>query len=324
MVHTQVFHTEWCETVDCFLKKIDASGINQTGSTWLFRGQKRDWPLLPASMRFPFVRKYVVPVYHRLKRGQESRTKTRLSAAEKLNLKLYVQRRVEDLTVTRFAQVADRAHLHIPSDSNFELGGEAFKIDSAEIDAAVRGKPKPIRPPTSVVDALAQHHRVPTRLLDWTYNPYVAAYFAAELEAKDKRKALQEPYAPMVVWAVNYTTLEIEASDLALVVQPRTQIGNLLAQDGAFLYDKNADQDFRKKKRWVSFEQKLPPSYIADAYYKYEMPVEIHDELRNRMRQFGIWEPGLMPSFDTAAKWTLEHYGKHPMRLYWQPPRSQT
>src|SRR5215216_3762400 len=38
--------------------------------------------------------------------------------------------------------------------------------------------------------AVAQHHRIPTQFLDWTYNPLVAAYFAADPKATSTRIAV--------------------------------------------------------------------------------------------------------------------------------------
>lgn len=319
MVSTQVFHTKWCCTVDCFFQEIDNLGVNQQHQTWLFRGQNRDWPLRPPSMRYPFLRRYVVPAYRYLRQVIESKSAEQLSADAKLNLKLYVQRRVEDLTVRRFAEVADRSHLHVPTDSRFELGGEFFKINADELEHAVLGTLEPLRPPTSVVDALAQHHRVPTRLIDWTYSPYVAAYFATCIDLKDEAKRHQHKHDPMVVWAVNYTSLELQNSDLSLVVQPRSQVGYLKAQDGAFLFDKKADRDYRERKRWVCFEEKLSKSEFANTYVKYEIPFGQHSTLRRRLMQFGMSEPNLMPSFDVVRKWTLDYYAKHPESLFWLP-----
>lgn len=70
--------------------------------------------------------------------------------------------------------------------------------------------PTAIPPERWALWAVMQHYRTPTRLLDWTLSPYVAAYFAVREDFHVREKSAQKPG---VVWACNGTVLKQRMPD---------------------------------------------------------------------------------------------------------------
>ena len=147
------------------------------------------------------------------------------------------QVKLEGQLVRLFVLGVDEQGSDLPNEASFGIA-EWLELDKRIQEASTRSG---IWPPPELqpLFALAQHHGVPTRMLDWSLQGRIAAYFAAVSARRQERKGRKAPEA-LAVWAYNAhradeSGLWDDATTWPIVVRvPRFQNANLNAQGGVF------------------------------------------------------------------------------------------
>ena len=248
-----------------------------------------------------------------------------------------IQRRAELYIIQKFYQYSEFAGLPLPLITNHNMREELLHGYGLELQMAIFGMnlspdksvqwpPKELYP----IMSLAQHYGLPTRLLDWSRNPFVAAYFAASgaiqrLNNGDDPKSLLCVYASIADIFEKYTEYEVSTNPeikiypARLIQPPSAENPNLLAQQGVFTVIIN-DEKISNQEAGIQTDRRelseilsatdsknnlksiLPESKFFTLY----LPISEAPKLLVRLRQLGFSANKLYDGYVGAVKATEE------------------
>jgi FRG domain len=252
-----------------------------------------------------------------------------VSAWPELQSKLYEGSWQSDLKRFRspfaFRGLADARS--IPETTLIRLGGQ---YQSRE-QSLLRNFRKYAHRNTAVSDsvwnwiALAQHHGLPTRLLDWSFSPYVALHFATV------RRDLWRHAA--AIWCVNCVKvkeylprklrqlLKEEDSDVLTAEMLDRGAPTLTAFERlsrtpfvAFFEPPSLDDRIVNQAALFSVTSRANLSLFKwlgqhpDLFHRILIPAELKQEIRDKLDQANINERILFPGLDGLSQWLTRYY----------------
>jgi FRG domain len=185
--------------------------------------------------------------------------------------------------------------------------------------------------------ALAQHHGLPTRLLDWTFSPYVAVHFATNLPIGEDEPRRDEDAGDGTVWCVDFrrlhrtlparlrAELRRESADLLTTgmldtVVPRLErLSRYHARPFVAFFDPpSLDQRLTNQFSVFSFLSDPSMSLLdfleerPETAKKVVIPAALKAEVRDKLDQANVTERVLFPGLDGLARWLARYYAPRP------------
>jgi hypothetical protein len=194
----------------------------------------------------------------------------------------------------------------LPKLARLNLNGEIKSIEVLMLDEFKRSSLPLIEfEPKDNWDwlALAQHHGLPTRLLDWTYNALVALWFVVENSPEKNERG--------VVWI-----LKTEPSDFRDTEQDTNPLNNkvtkifrsrvmsrrISAQSGVFTVHRISD-----KGKVVQFESNAT---FREKLIKINIPAESFASIRKSLKMMGVNHSTIFPDIDGLCKHLERRFSK--------------
>jgi hypothetical protein len=174
--------------------------------------------------------------------------------------------------------------------------------------------------------SLAQHHGLPTRLLDWTFSPYVALHFSTVETSKNNIDG--------VIWAVDFIKLiDMLPSEFKKILRNENAVGFSISMLNQICPSLNKFDEYSKKSEFLLFfdppslderiinqfamfsilpnpERKVSDwlSLHPDCFKKIIIPSSLKWEIRDKLDQANITERVLFPGLDGLSSWLKRWY----------------